>query len=143
MAIELATNRLPSAPKTLHAAGKAAWELLAALPEGWIAPSDMTLVQAFCETVDIRAQLMAVIQKEGVTTKSTKNTTMIHPALREIRNVNADLLAMQRQLALTPVARLRFGLDQLSAAQKQSELDAFLSEIEEAIPFEERRLPHG
>lgn len=72
--------------------------------------------------------MSAAVAAEGLTVTSTKGTTMAHPALRELKYLSADLLAMEKELGLTPRSRVRLGLDLLAAESRQDALEAFLAD---------------
>lgn len=63
------------------------------------------LVRRYIATCERYAELEAVIDAEGFTVISTKGTTMIHPVMRELRNLQDDLLKMEKELLLTPKAK--------------------------------------
>lgn len=90
-------------PAHLGRLGQDAWDCLTTLP--WLAPTDLPLISRYCLLLDRYERLSALVDAEGETVTSTKGTQMIHPAMRELRNVEASLLAMEKELGATPRAR--------------------------------------
>lgn len=84
-------------------------------------PEYTELVRRYVATCERYAELEQVIADEGFTTLSTKGTRMIHPVMRELRNLQDDLLKMEKELLLTP--RSRGGKE---VEDKKSKLEMFV-----------------
>lgn len=106
---QIIPNTAPMLPEALNEVGAESWHRLWTHAH-WLNPTtDLNMVLRYCRYLDLSAQLQAVVDAEGVTTTSTKGTTMTHPALRELREVDTAIVRMEKELGLSPKSRTAVG----------------------------------
>jgi P27 family predicted phage terminase small subunit len=107
----------PSAPRGLNAAGKQAWDHVWRLP--WITSPDRTTVEHFARLEDEATRLCRQLDKDGTTlTRCQQNArgevigdeAYPHPALRELRAVDRQLMLVRQSLGLDPRSRAKLRL---------------------------------
>jgi P27 family predicted phage terminase small subunit len=98
---------IPPVPGGLQAAGSAAWERIwQAAP--WLVPeADGLLVGLVCSSLDQRAKLQQVLDRDGPVIAGTRGTQVIHPAARQLRALDGQVAGWLRSLGLTPTDRRR------------------------------------
>jgi P27 family predicted phage terminase small subunit len=111
------TPRSPAAPKTLGAAGKAAWTL--AWAQRWVEAPDRRQVEHLCRLEDEAEMLCAELDRDGATlTKPmiTPRGAVVgeerypHPALKSLRQLDKELRELRRSLGMDPQSRARLRL---------------------------------
>jgi P27 family predicted phage terminase small subunit len=98
---------MPPAPSGLQEAGRAAWtRIWRSAP--WLVPeADALLVGLVCSSLDQRATLQAMLDRDGPVIAGTRGTKVLHPAARQLRGIDGQLAGWLRQLGLTPADRRR------------------------------------
>lgn len=82
-------------------------------------------VEAYCLAVYTHAQAAAGVAKLGVLVKSG-DKTIINPAIRVQKDAAATMLRYAESLGLTPAARIRLGLMEITGMSLLSTLNASL-----------------
>jgi P27 family predicted phage terminase small subunit len=104
-------------PHDLGAAGRATWEQVWTQPQ--VSSGDVSTVRQLCALQDQTAGLQASLEEHGsILTKPsvTPRGDVVgeerypNPALRELRRIGTEELALAKELGLTPTARARLGL---------------------------------
>jgi hypothetical protein len=109
----------PSAPGDLRAAGLACWtSVWNTAPQ--LVRSDALVVAQLARMMDEASDLRAVVQEDGGPILSRPIVTprgevvgderVAHPGMRELRRIDAAVLALAQQLGISPMARGRLGL---------------------------------
>jgi P27 family predicted phage terminase small subunit len=98
---------MPPAPGGLQVAGRAAWvRIWRAAP--WLVPeADGLLVGLVCSSLDQRATLQAMLDRDGPVIAGTRGTKVLHPAARQLRAIDGQVAGWLRSLGLTPIDRRR------------------------------------
>lgn len=113
-------------PNTLGGAGVAMWQFVEEYCGTWVAPSDMPTVRLLCEAMDRRADLIAVVDSEGILLVG-KERNYINPAMKMLTELEAQITKWMAQLGLNPSDRGRLGLTEVKA---QSKLEAMRERAE-------------
>lgn len=122
---------IPPVPRGLAAAGRAAWRRLWRVGHAWLSwDADLALLTRLCEGYDERATLQAEIAASGRTTTGSQGQLVSHPAVTQLRALEALLTRWEALCGFTPADRSRLGL---SEVQRVSQLEAFLGR-ERATP---------
>jgi P27 family predicted phage terminase small subunit len=110
------------APKGLGRSGKAVWKQVAGAV--WLSPADHRTLESLARTLDQCDELQKLLDRDGLILSKpiTDRTGQIvgseayaHPALAALRSAERRTEALRRELALSPGARIRLGLDVLAA----------------------------
>ncbi|HLW95255.1 MAG TPA: P27 family phage terminase small subunit [Solirubrobacteraceae bacterium] len=105
----------PVPPAGLGAAGVAAWGSAFASAAWLQTEADVALVGQFADLHDERADLIALIAAEGRTTVGSQGQLVSHPAVVQLRAVEASIAKLAATLGLGPQNRARLG-QKLTAA---------------------------
>ena len=98
---------MPPVPGGLQDPGTAAWRRIwQAAP--WLVPEiDALLVGLVCSSLDQRAKLQTLLDRDGPVIAGTRGTKVLHPAARQLRAIDGQVAAWLRTLGLTPTGRGR------------------------------------
>jgi P27 family predicted phage terminase small subunit len=98
---------LPPVPGGLQEPGKAAWgRIWTAAP--WLVPeTDALLVGLVCSSLDQRAKLQVLLDRDGPVIAGTRGTQVLHPAARQLRAIDGQVAGWLKALGLTPTLRGR------------------------------------
>jgi hypothetical protein len=108
------------APMHLGEAGRAAWELAWAV--NWTGDPDAAQIGHLARLEDEAVRFVAIVAEQGVTQKRPIVTPrgdvvgdeyVMHPAVAELRKLDAQLVALRGTLGLDPTSRARVGLESL------------------------------
>lgn len=125
VALPPALDGPPSTPRALKRAGKEAWVRLWQAGASWLsAEGDLGIVTRLCEAYDEREELRKIIKAEGRTSTGSMGQLVTHPAVDQVRQLEALMTRYEQLCAMTPADRSRLGL---SEVQRVSKLDDFLS----------------
>jgi P27 family predicted phage terminase small subunit len=98
-------------PASLGSDGKAVWRKVWEAGQGAYNPrTDSFAIQRYAELHDRRAELLAVIDADGLTTEGSMGQVVMHPALRFVESTEREMRAIEAVLGLSLEARLRLGL---------------------------------
>lgn len=111
----------PRAPAGLGNCGRAAWRRIWQQAP-WLAASDGELLRLLCSTLDERTALLGDLRREGRTFVTDKGYRASHPALTELRKLDAQLTTWFGLLGLTASDRTRLGLAEVRRVSKLEEL---------------------
>lgn len=121
---------VPDPPKHLLSTGRSLWEQVNRFASGWMhLDLDEALLLVACEVADDRARLKRVLAKEGhfqrIPIQNARGDVIgeqitIHPARRELRIQDRNLVSYLAMLGLTPTDRSRL---KLTEALAENEFD--------------------
>jgi P27 family predicted phage terminase small subunit len=124
--IEGQVDRIPDPPTHLKAAGKARWEQVWGVADKWLIPDlDYGLLIRYCEGWDTRAFLNRSIAR-NFWVKGSVGQTRISPAVTTRQQLDAELLSMEKELGLSPVARARIHVEKRQKAPERK-LDRYVA----------------
>jgi P27 family predicted phage terminase small subunit len=83
-------------------------------------------IQAYCEAVAVHAAASANIQQFGVLVKGANGVPVANPLLRVQKDASATMLRFAESLGLTPAARIRLGLMEITGMSLLSTLSSSL-----------------
>jgi P27 family predicted phage terminase small subunit len=128
----------PEPPADLRAAGKDTWERIwrfaGCCPQPWIGPTDYDLVALIARGMDERAWLVDCVENEGATFTTDKGYVGVHPALSELRKLDAQLTTWLGLGGLTPSDRSRLGFAEVKRASKLADLRSRMAEGKAVAP---------
>ncbi|MCP3800190.1 phage terminase small subunit P27 family [Allokutzneria sp. A3M-2-11 16] len=91
--------------------GRDVWRAVWAAGAGVYNPaSDRFVITRYAELHDRRAELLAEIDADGLTTVGSMGQPVMHPALRFVESTEKELRAIETTLGLNLESRLRLGL---------------------------------
>ena len=120
----------PEPPRGLRTAGKNMWKQVWAYGAGWLAPTDVPIVELVCSLVDERAQWAALVAKGPKIYTTKTGVRRAHPAAGEMRSIDRELIMALSLMGFTPSDRSRLGL---SEVRKISALADLLERRKDAI----------
>lgn len=87
------------------------WRAVWAAGAGAYHPAtDRFVIERYCSLHDRRAEMLAVIEADGLTTEGSTGQVVMHPALRHVESTEKEMRAIEAVLGLSLEARLRLGL---------------------------------
>lgn len=116
-------GNLPAAPDSLGDTGASVWRQALALGDRWIAATDLRLLTRYCEALDEREELQALVAANGLLTTGSQGQDVIHPAYKALKDLDKDLTKYEGLLGFTPADRTRIGVAEV---REVSALEAFL-----------------
>lgn len=120
-----AASSTPEAPKQLGNHGVTVWNRVWTACAAWISPqTDIALVTRYCEAVDEREEMKAIVSREGMMVDATGGTTKAHPMIKCIRDLDSLLTKYEGLMGLTPSDRAKLGLVEV---KKQDALLDFMT----------------
>lgn len=123
-----APAKLPKAPLRLEIEGRRLWRLLGRemLAAGtWSGDGSAVALSLLCQRYEDYIEARRVQQTEGMTHEGHRGVLTAHPAARQARDCATEIVALLRELGLTPAAKARLGLPELPEADT---LDAILDD---------------
>jgi P27 family predicted phage terminase small subunit len=121
--LPVAVGGTPKPPSGLKRQGKAAWERLWSVGAAWLSPTtDLEIVTRLCQAYDERAYLRGVVALQGYFTAGSMGQTVVHPAVKEVRALEAAILAMEARCGFTPSDRSRLGMAEVQRVSKLDEI---------------------
>lgn len=124
----------PPAPEGLGDAGLASWDYIMRLR--WVSPERHRLaVDRYCRLQDFLAAAFAELDRAGLMQLGSHKQLKCHPITVEIRQLSAELRALEVELALTPSSASKAGVPLDSPARTNADL---LREEEEAAADDPR-----
>lgn len=101
-------------PAVLGDIGAAEWRrVLAVCP--WIGPSDLAVVRLYCEALDRRSGLLALIAETGTVLYTSTGYAYLNPAASALSTTEAQITKWMSSLGLTPADRGRLGVAEVKA----------------------------
>lgn len=101
-------------PPTLGHEGTQEWRhVLNVCP--WIGPSDLTNLRLYCEALDRRSALLAMLAEHGWVLFTDKGYAYQSPAAGALATTEAQLTKWMNLLGLTPADRGRLGVAEVKA----------------------------
>lgn len=85
--------------------------------------SYLPALTAYCDAVYVHAQASANIQRIGILVKGANGVPMANPLLRIQKDASATMLRYAESLGLTPAARIRLGLMEITGMSLLSTLN--------------------
>lgn len=117
----------PPVPEGLGAAGRAAWAHV--WQQHWInADRHLLTVDRYCRLQDFLAEAFAEKERAGLMQLGSHKTLRCHPVTVEIRQVSAELRALEIELALTPSAAVKAGVPADDPGPTLEEIDRLARE---------------
>ncbi|MEO6770472.1 MAG: phage terminase small subunit P27 family [Umezawaea sp.] len=105
------TGRAPRVPASLGTEGREVWRQVWAAGQGAYNPhTDRYVIERYCALHDRRAELLGLIDEDGLTTVGSTGQTVMHPALRHVETTEREMRAIEAVLGLSLEARLRLGI---------------------------------
>lgn len=118
-----ATSEPPKPPESLQSAGVAVWERLWRYAAAWLSPTtDLEVIVRYCQALDEREIYKTTLEKDGYFTEGSKGQTILHPAVKALRELDTQLLRLESVLGLTPADRSKLGLAEVKTASKIEQL---------------------
>jgi P27 family predicted phage terminase small subunit len=123
-------EKVPRAPRSLEAAGRAVWREAWRLPR--IVAADRLAVEGLAHAADEAARLRAVIAERGELVARTIQTSrgevvateyVPNPGLAHLRALGREIAAISATLGLTPASRRELGLYVPADAREPDALD--------------------
>jgi hypothetical protein len=114
------TVEVPVSPAGLGEAGRATWA--AAWAVSWAKAPDAAGITHLCRLEDEATALVATIEEQGLTLTRpivapkgdvVGEERVMHPAVGELRRLDAQLVTLRATLGLDPASRARIGLQAL------------------------------
>jgi P27 family predicted phage terminase small subunit len=122
-------KKIPDMPPGLYAEGEKAWTRIWRLGREWVAPdSDVALVVRLCKAYDTEQELRDVVLREGSVIDGAKGARLVHPAVRELRQLGDSILRLEAALGLGPAARARTAIAAIEVYERGNKLDRYLNE---------------
>jgi P27 family predicted phage terminase small subunit len=130
----------PSAPSSLHAAGRDAWGALwASSPWLW-SDVDQLLAAQWAALFDERRELLAALSDTGRTARGSMGQPVTHPVVDQLRQVENSMLKLGAVLGVGPqnaarlgisVETLRRGIDPETAREKERIMERYRAHLSE------------
>lgn len=99
----------PPAPEWLGEPGRSAWEYI--WGQYWVSPERHRLsVERYCRITDLAADAHAELKRAGLMQLGSAKQLRCHPVMVEIRQLSAELRALEIELALTPSSASKAGV---------------------------------
>jgi P27 family predicted phage terminase small subunit len=142
--LERVTNVENPAPAHLGAVGAREWDyVLRTCP--WIAPSDLSAVQFYCEAVDRRDDFSRELAGGSLMLETSTGYAYINPAFVGMRQCEEQIVKWMSLLGMTPSDRTRLGVAEVKAKSELEKLaerrSQKLAEIEAAGGLPGSELP--
>ena len=101
----------PIVPRGLPKDVQAIWKQLASdmVGAGIADRADWPLVEVAATRIARMRQARRIVDREGMTTMSTKGTMMVHPCVRVEREAAGEVRMLLEQLGIGPLGRARLG----------------------------------
>ncbi len=104
-------GRAPRVPAHLKASGREVWRAVWQAGGGAYSPdTDRNVILRYAELHDRRADLLALIDAEGLSVVGSTGQPAMHPALRFVESTERELRAIENAIGFTPEARMRLGI---------------------------------
>lgn len=97
----------------------------------YVEPTERPLVSRYLQTWEERQDLLAIRDAQGRFIYDDKGNPSPHPVIKMIADADKMLLAIEKEMGLTPAARLRLTGDALNIEEKKQSLGSLLDEVEE------------
>jgi hypothetical protein len=109
-----ATPTTTAPPDTLADAGAREWRhVLQVAP--WIGASDIAILKLYCEAIDRRAHLIAILSDMGYVLYTDRGYAYLNPAAGALATTETMLTKWMSQLGLNPADRGRLGVAEVKA----------------------------
>lgn len=113
----------PRPPATLKESGRAEWQRLWTAGRSWLsADVDLLIMERLCENHDLRAAMLAQVERDGLTVDGYKGQPRPHPLLSHVRAVEAEMRKLEIECGFTPAARSKLGYAEVRRVSKLDEL---------------------
>lgn len=118
---KVVTIARPSMPRDLPAEAKAEWRRVVPVLEdvGILATIDRALLVRYCCAWADWVELQRLIQQSGKVLKGPRGHLVRNPLWFQLQDAGATVSELGRQLGLTPVARLRAGVEHERPQQEE------------------------
>lgn len=93
--------------------------------------ADWPLVEIVALRIARMRQARRVVDREGMTTMSTKGTVMVHPAARLEREAAAEVRQLLDQLGIGPIGRARLGKSGVRPSAPQGDVFVQMAALRE------------
>ena len=116
---------MPEPPPKMLVATKADWaEFWAGELATLVKPADMPALRRLFILHDERRRYMNAAQKDGRIQLGSTGQLAIHPLLKHISTIDSQITALEDRFGLTPMARLKLGVNFGQAAKTLADLNA-------------------
>lgn len=114
-------GRAPRAPAHLKATGRDIWRAVWQAGSGAYSPdTDRNLILRYAELYDRRADLLAVVEDDGLMTIGSTGQPVVNPALRFVESTEKELRAIETSMGFSPESRMRLGIVAAEARKVQA-----------------------
>jgi P27 family predicted phage terminase small subunit len=118
-------ERVPRSPSSLGKAGQSAWRVVFAECK-WLTSADIATVERLSRLRDEEAELLALVESAGRTTRGSQGQLVDHPYVGQLRAVEASMVRLEQVLGLGPLHRARLGIAVAKAAAESTHADRLL-----------------
>lgn len=116
---------IPDPPLKMLAGTKADWaEFWAGELATLVKPADMPALRRLFILHDERRRYMNAAQKDGRIQLGSTGQLVIHPLLKHISTIDSQITVLEDRFGLTPMARLKLGVNFGQAAKTLADLNA-------------------
>jgi P27 family predicted phage terminase small subunit len=113
----------PPAPASLKAAGRDEWQRLWTAGRGWLSPElDAMVMERLCQNHDLRQEMLAYVERDGLTVAGYKGQPRPHPLLSEIRALESEMRRVEVECGFTPASRSKLGCSEVRRVSKLDEM---------------------
>lgn len=113
----------PEPPASLKEHGRVAWQQLWIAGRGWLSPElDSMVMERLCGNHDLRADMLAHIERDGLTVEGYKGQPRPHPLLAEVRALESEMRRIEVECGFTPASRSKLGYAEVRRVSKMDEL---------------------
>lgn len=117
---------IPEPPESLEDEGREVWRIVWSGARSWMAPgTDPLVVRQLCEAWDERARLRTYLDQAGTAGRwyeTNAGQTVTHPAVTQLRQLDAQITSALSACGLTPSDRSRLGLAEVRVADPMDDL---------------------
>mgnify|MGYP003474858876 FL=1 len=79
-------------------------------------------MERLCANHDLRADMLAYIERDGLTVEGYKGQPRPHPLLAEVRALEAEMRRIEVECGFTPASRSKLGYVEVKRVSKMDEL---------------------
>jgi P27 family predicted phage terminase small subunit len=120
-----ASTLVPTAPRGLKKPGKDAWRRLWTAGRAWLSPDgDLGVLTRLAQAYDEREELRAIIDKDGRFATGSMGQLTSHPAVDQLRALEAQMTRWEALCGFTPSDRSKLGYAEV---KRVSRLEEFLA----------------
>ena len=116
---------MPEPPPKMLAATKADWvEFWSSELSTLVKPADLPALRRLFSLQDERRRYMNAAEKDGRIQLGSTGQLVMHPLLKHMSTIDSQITALEDRFGLTPLARLKLGVNFGQAAKTLADLNA-------------------